>query len=64
LPAKQTIYGHYHDACSGVTTYGALRKLADIYPSEPIVVIGTGRTLATMSQGRKGKLPTNGMKLA
>jgi propanol-preferring alcohol dehydrogenase len=34
--------GHYHDACSGVTTYGALRKLADIYPWEPIVVIGAG----------------------
>jgi propanol-preferring alcohol dehydrogenase len=29
-------------ACSGVTTYGALRKLADVYPSEPIVVIGAG----------------------
>ena len=29
-------------ACSGVTTYGALRKLADVYPAEPIVVIGAG----------------------
>ena len=29
-------------ACSGVTTYGALRKLADVFPEEPIVVIGAG----------------------
>jgi hypothetical protein len=29
-------------ACSGVTTYGALRKLSDVYPAEPIVVIGAG----------------------
>ena len=29
-------------ACSGVTTYGALRKLLDVYPAEPIVVIGAG----------------------
>ena len=29
-------------ACSGVTTYGALRKDAEVYPSEPIVVIGAG----------------------
>src|SRR5215203_6604981 len=25
-------------ACSGVTTYGALRKLSEVYPAEPIVV--------------------------
>jgi alcohol dehydrogenase, propanol-preferring len=29
-------------ACSGVTTYGALQKLSDVYPAEPIVVIGAG----------------------
>ena len=29
-------------ACSGVTTYGALQKLSDVYPAEPIFVIGAG----------------------
>jgi propanol-preferring alcohol dehydrogenase len=29
-------------ACSGVTTYSALRKLDDVITSEPIVVIGAG----------------------
>jgi alcohol dehydrogenase/propanol-preferring alcohol dehydrogenase len=29
-------------ACSGVTTYGALQKLADVFPTEPILVIGAG----------------------
>jgi len=29
-------------ACSGVTTYGALKKLGDLIAAEPIVVIGAG----------------------
>lgn len=29
-------------ACSGVTTFSALKKIADIFPHEPIVVIGAG----------------------
>ncbi|HEX8168666.1 MAG TPA: alcohol dehydrogenase [Beijerinckiaceae bacterium] len=29
-------------ACSGVTTYGALNKLSNVFPAEPIVVIGAG----------------------
>src|SRR5205814_3656865 len=29
-------------ACSGVTTFGALRKLGDVIDTDPIVVIGAG----------------------
>src|SRR4029077_3095066 len=29
-------------ACSGVTTYGALRKLADVIKTDPIVLFGAG----------------------
>src|SRR5215216_3977799 len=30
------------DNCSGLTTYGALRKLGDVFPAEPILIIGAG----------------------
>ena len=41
-------------ACSGITTYGALKKVGPLLQEEPVVIIGAGRSRAYVSRAAPG----------